>query len=277
MLPPAAEDTTTVTANDRVLCYACHAEAQATWLGSDVYDNETTQTVHGSSSIEVSVTAEYASEETTRLAGECQSCHNPMGSDNGDGEPIAKLAELEGRELCYSCHNAENEDDGITDMASYGVFPEDIAGEPELVVAWDPANLPAAYGGLHVYTRAFGDDVAPYDLEGPRRYRVANGMDGRTGSIAYGDIDGLGGTELVVADPANFRPEGTSARSRSPVSHTQATASRRRRPSSRSGSSSRTAAPFPRLPRSVSRPAARATCASTVGREVVLSLPACTR
>ncbi|MDF1541805.1 MAG: cytochrome c3 family protein [Anaerosomatales bacterium] len=202
VVAPAVPETATITANDRTLCYACHAVAQATWLGAEVYDDEATETVHGSSDIALPVTAEYASEETTRLAGECQSCHNPMGSDNGDGSPIAKLAELEGRALCYACHNANNAK-VVTDMASFGVFPEDIDGEPELVVAWDPANLPAAYGGLHVYTRAFGDDTAPYDLEGPRRYRVANGMDGRTGSMAYGDIDASGETALVVADPAS--------------------------------------------------------------------------
>ncbi|MFU8891859.1 MAG: cytochrome c3 family protein, partial [Anaerosomatales bacterium] len=201
VVAPAVPETATITANDRTLCYACHAEAQATWLGADLYDDEATETVHGSSDIALPVTAEYASEETTRLAGECQSCHNPMGSDNGDGEPIAKLAELEGRALCYSCHNADNAGD-ITDMASFGVFPEDIDGEPELVVAWDPANLPAAYGGLHVYTRAFGDDAAPYDLEGPRRYRPTTGSSApRTGAIAYGDIDGSDETALLVADP----------------------------------------------------------------------------
>lgn len=201
--PPAAPTTATVTANDRTLCYACHKEQRATWLGAATYDDETSPTVHGASTIALSVTAEYASEETTRLAGECQSCHNPMGSDDGKGAPIAKLAELEGRDLCYSCHNKENSDQhGITDMASYGVRPEAIVGEPELVVAWDPAVLPAAYGGLHVHTRAFRDVTPPYDLEGPRRYRVANGMDGRTGAMAHGDIDGLGDTELVVADPA---------------------------------------------------------------------------
>lgn len=204
---PAAPATSVVTANDRTLCYACHAEAQATWLGGDVYDDETTQTVHGASDVALPFLAEYAlrdlepSEETTRLAGECQSCHNPMGSDDGTGDPVAKLAESEGRELCYSCHNADNAAE-ITDMASWGVRPENILDEPELVVAWDPENLPGAYGGLHVHTRAFGDDEAPYDLEGPRRYRVANGMDGRTGAMAYGDIDASGATALVVADPA---------------------------------------------------------------------------
>jgi predicted CXXCH cytochrome family protein len=211
VVAPAIPETATITANDRTLCYACHTVAQATWLGKDVYDDEATETVHGSSSFEVSVTAEYASVETTRLAGECQSCHNPMGSDNGDGKPIAKLAEFEGRELCYSCHNEDNAAD-ITDMKSFGVFPDDIAGEPELVVAWDPANLPAAYGGLHVYTRAFGDDTAPYGLEGPRRYKPTTGLTPpRTGAIAYGDIDVSGETALVVADPATpvlrvFRP-----------------------------------------------------------------------
>jgi hypothetical protein len=97
---PAAPAPAAVTGNDRTVCYACHTETQATWLGAVVYDDETTATVHGSSTVEVTVTAEWAmwdveaSEETTRLAGECQSCHNPMGSDNGEGEPIAKLAEL---------------------------------------------------------------------------------------------------------------------------------------------------------------------------------------
>ncbi len=202
ILPPAAPATSTVEANDRSLCYACHADAQVTWLGADTYDDETTQTAHGSSTIELSVMAEYASDETTRLAGECQSCHNPMGSDDGEGEAIAKLAELEGRELCYSCHNDAEGNEDITDMASFGVYPEDIEDDPVLVVAWDPAILPAAYGGLHVHTREFGGEV-PFGLEGPRRYRPDNGLTApRTGSIAYGDIDGLGDTELLVADPA---------------------------------------------------------------------------
>ena len=211
VVAPAIPETATITANDRTVCYACHADAQATWLGREAYDDEATETVHGSSDVALPVTAEYASEETTRLAGECQSCHNPMGSDNGEGAPIAKLAEFEGRELCYSCHNEENAAD-ITDMKSFGVFPDDIAGEPELVVSWDPANLPAAYGGLHVYTRAFGDDEAPYGLEGPRRYKPTTGLNPpRTGAIAYGDIDVSGETALVVADPATpvlrvFRP-----------------------------------------------------------------------
>lgn len=201
ILPPAAPETATVDpGSPRTLCYACHAEERATWLGAVVYDDDTTPTVHGASSIVLSVTAEYASQDTTRLAGECQSCHNPMGSDDGEGKPIAKLAGLEGRELCYSCHNVDNAPD-ITDMASFAVRPEAIADEPELVVAWDPVILPAAYGGLHVHTRTFGDNAAPYGLEGPRRYRVANGTGGRTGAVAYGDIDGLGDTELVVADP----------------------------------------------------------------------------
>jgi len=208
---PAAPAPAAVTDNDRTLCYACHAQARATWPGEVVYEDDSAlKTVHGSSDVALPFAAEYArrglepSEETTRLAGECQSCHNPMGSDRGDGTPVAKLAELEGRELCYSCHNAQNAaENGITDMASWAVRPEDILDEPELVIAWDPENLPEAYGGLHVHTRAFGDEEAPYDLEGPRRYRVGNGADGRTGAMAYGDIDGSGETALVVADPAS--------------------------------------------------------------------------
>jgi hypothetical protein len=175
-------------------------EAQATWPGAPAYDDDATATVHGSSEVTFSVSAEYASEEATRLAGECQSCHDAMGADRGDGTPVAKLGELEGREQCYSCHNKENaEDKGVVDMASWGVRPEAIAEEPELIVAWDPENLPDAYGELHVYTRAFGDDAPPYGLEGPRPYAPS---DGRTGAMASGNIDGLTDDELVVADPA---------------------------------------------------------------------------
>lgn len=201
VIPPAAPTTATVSANDRTQCYACHTQPQATWPGQAVYEDDSTATVHGSSEVTVSVSAEYASEEATRLAGECQSCHNAMGADRGDGTPVAKLGELEGREQCYSCHNEENaEDKGVVDMASWGVRPEDIAEDPELIVAWDPENLPQAYGTLHVYTRAFGDDTPPYGLEGPRPYAAASG--GRTGAIAAGNIDGLTDEELVVADPA---------------------------------------------------------------------------
>ncbi|HSV91551.1 MAG TPA: cytochrome c3 family protein, partial [Desulfobacterales bacterium] len=198
---PAAAGTTLVGANDRRLCYACHATARATWLGADVYDDETTRTVHGSSEVTLPVTAEYASEETTRRAGECQSCHNPMGADDGAGTPVARMTELEGRELCYSCHNAERAP-AIQDMASWAVRAERMGDQAELVVAWDPESIPASYGALHVYTRAFADDAAPYGLEGPRPYRVA-GAGARTGAIAAGDIDGLADTELAVGDPAS--------------------------------------------------------------------------
>ena len=198
---PAAPAVTDVAANDRRLCYACHATGRATWLGAGVYDDETTRTVHGSSEVTLPVMAEYASEATARRAGECQSCHNPMGSDDGEGRPLPRLTELEGRELCYSCHNAEKAPT-VPDMASWAVRAERLGGQPELVVSWDPETILGAYGGLHVYTRAFADDAAPYGLEGPRPYRVA-GAGARTGAIASGDIDGLVDRELVVADPAS--------------------------------------------------------------------------
>lgn len=198
-LNPGATESVAVNANDRTQCYACHTGPQATWPGSGTYDHESTKTVHGSSEVTVSVAAEYASAEATRLAGECQSCHNPMGVDRGDGTPIAKMAAVEGRELCYSCHNEENSDKGVVDMASWGVRSEEISTQPELVVAWDPENLSAVYGGLHVYTRAFGDNDEPYALEGPRPYAVSPG---RTGAMAFGNIDDLTDDEFVVADPA---------------------------------------------------------------------------
>ena len=191
-------ETVPIAGNDRSLCYVCHEVEHVTYDGEIVYDDS----VHGLSEVAVPVVAEWTgSEETTRLAGECQNCHNPMGADDGDGTVIPKLVEAEGRELCYGCHNEEMADEtggAVVDMASAGVRPYEVGEEgAELVVAWDPENLPLAYSAVHVHTQVRNVDP-PRELEGPRRYLSGS----RSGAMAYGDIDGLGDTELVVADPS---------------------------------------------------------------------------
>lgn len=197
LLPPSAPATWTVDpASPRTLCYGCHEEALVTYGGDGPYEDS----IHGLSGVSVAVSAEWTgSEETTRAAGECQNCHNPMGVDDGDGGLVPKLAEVEGRELCYGCHNpALAASDGVVDMASIGVRPYEPGEEgAELLVSWDPERLPLAYSALHVYTQERGT-AAPRALEGPRRYLSGY----RSGALAAGDIDGLGTLELVVADPA---------------------------------------------------------------------------
>ena len=197
---PAAPGAATVEANDRTLCYVCHevADATNTWDGEPVYSASS----HGSTEATVAPLGEWASAETTRLAGECQSCHNPMGRElardplTGESNIIDALAEVEGRELCYQCHQEDGP--ASTDFASMAVRP-DLPGE-EVVVAYDPPILPEAYSSLHVYTAR--DMDAPRTLEGPRRY-VPAAAGARSGSmaVAYGGIDGNGSAELVAADP----------------------------------------------------------------------------
>ncbi len=192
---PSAPATATVEANDRTLCYVCHADEDATdtWDGETTYD---TVSSHGSTTTTVAPLGEWASAEATRLAGECQSCHNPMGREDGRGGVIDALADVEGRDLCYRCHDGEV---AQTDFKSMAV-PADLAGT-EVVIAYDPPILPHAYSSLHVYTREDGGTA----IEGPRRY-VPPAPEARSGSVAvaYGGVDGLaaaGEYDLVLADP----------------------------------------------------------------------------
>ncbi len=103
---PSVPDTVAVPANDRWLCYGCHANAQAKYPGGLVHQTS----AHGSTTQTVPVGTEWAtrlpspSADATRLVGECQTCHAPIGVDDGSGAPIPKLLKAEGTALCYSCH-----------------------------------------------------------------------------------------------------------------------------------------------------------------------------
>jgi len=199
--PPSAPATVTIASNDRTMCYVCHtlAGAGTAWSGEATY----TASSHGSTIATVAPLGEWASRESTRLAGECQSCHNPMGREDGRGGVITALADAEGRELCYRCHDGQT---AATDFKAMAV-PTDLAGD-EVVVAYDPLVLPHAYSSLHVWTPA--NTPAPRALEGPRRY-VPSAPEARSGSVAvaYGGIDGdaaAGEHDLVVADPSVGSP-----------------------------------------------------------------------
>ena len=90
LTPPSAPDTVAVPANDRWLCYGCHADALATYAGGLVHQGSS----HGLSTQTVPVDAEWASRlaspsaDATRQVGECQTCHAPMGVDDGTGTPV---------------------------------------------------------------------------------------------------------------------------------------------------------------------------------------------
>jgi len=194
LLPPAAPATYTVEANDRRLCFGCHSDAYATWVGSLAYQTST----HAVSDATVTVSGEWASAEQTRTVGECHTCHAPMGRDDGSGGIYAKLTQQASSALCYTCHSASAV---ATDVASLR-FPPSAVTDAELVVSYDPEVLPANYGRVAVYTQET-TGTAPVALNGPREYQVT----GRSGEIAVGDIDSDGQADLVVADPDSNRLE----------------------------------------------------------------------
>jgi len=199
---PALVATFTVPANDRRLCFGCHPTAFGTYPGQAAYPDS----AHAVSSAVTTVTGEWPESDATRLVGECQVCHAPMGRDDGSGTAIPKLADAAGRELCFRCHDADGP--AATDNASLA-YPADAAPNLELLAAISPTDTTAPQGRIAVY----GTDstvTATRDLIGPREYRAADS--GLVGDMALGDIDGDNATETLVAhsDDASitvFRPD----------------------------------------------------------------------
>jgi len=148
---------------------------------------------HGTSSATVLVGAEWAkglpagSSYADRRVGECQSCHDAMGADDGSGAPVAKLAKVDGTELCFSCHGQGSI--VATDVAS--VYA--TAGAPVLEVfgAFGAATNQRQYGVAQVYTR---ESSASATLMSPRPVLEAN-----VGPTTAGDIDGDGKAEVLVS------------------------------------------------------------------------------
>lgn len=188
LTPPSAPTTTPVIANDRWMCYGCHAAADSSYPGAPVYEGSS----HGSSPATVSVGWEWASRDLSptarnRRVGECQVCHDPMGRDDGTGKPLPKLAEASMPGICYTCHSVGSQI--ATDMASLAFKP--TAGLVSVAAAYgaDPAS--PQFGLAQVYTQ---EATSAATLTGPRQV-----VDGDVGPTAIGDIDGDGLAEMLVA------------------------------------------------------------------------------
>lgn len=184
---PAVDVPVPVTANDRTFCIACHDVAQVTYPGPTAY----AASAHATSEATVAVTGEWPAPGASRLVGECQVCHAPMGRAGADGKVIPKLADAAGRALCDRCHDADGP--AATNLTETTV----TAGNLELLAAYAPAASTAELGVLHLFASAAGA-TAPRALNAPREYRTPGGL---VGPVAVGDLDGDGTTNVVVVDP----------------------------------------------------------------------------
>lgn len=187
--PPAAPATASITANDRKLCLACHNAAKATWAGSAPYVNSS----HALSTITVAIPGEWPDEGAARRIGECQVCHNPMGEDAGAGTAVPKMLRAEGTGLCFRCHAEAGP--GKKNIAALS-YPASSGAAPELVGVFGGWPEFSQYGRALVYTQD-ATGTPPRALLGPRVYQ---GMVTTPGASAWGNIDGLGGNELLIAD-----------------------------------------------------------------------------
>lgn len=183
---PAVSVPATVTANDRTFCIACHDVAQATYPGPTLYATS----AHATSDATVAITGEWPEPGASRLVGECQVCHAPMGRAGADGKVIPKLADAEGAALCLRCHDADGPAE--TDLTETTV----TAGNLELLAAYSPAAPTSDLGVLQVFASEAGA-TAPRPLNAARQFRT----DGAIGPVAVGDLDGNGATNVVVLDP----------------------------------------------------------------------------
>lgn len=184
---PAVDPTATVTANDRTLCYVCHDASFGTYPGMTAYPSS----AHAASAATIAVAGEWPLPGTSQRVGECQVCHAPMGSLDASGNLIPKMTELAGRAICDRCHNATGP--ASTDVSATA-YPATAATDLELLAATSPTSTTAAQGRLAVYGTEPGAAV-PRALVGPREYRV-NGL---SGDMTAGDINGDGRTEVLVA------------------------------------------------------------------------------
>lgn len=190
--PPAAPTTTTIVANDRTFCFSCHGSPLRTFGGATVYAT----TGHGSSAATVAPTGEWVPADYARLVGECQNCHNPMGAPDGAGGAIPRMMRRPEGGECFECHNAEG--DGL-DIKAFE-FPVSETTRSEIAMVFDPERIPEVFNSLSVFA-AETTGTAPRDLFGPREWPVQ----ARVGNTSYGDIQGDGEGNLVVADTENSR------------------------------------------------------------------------
>ncbi|MDI6712544.1 MAG: cytochrome c3 family protein [Anaerosomatales bacterium] len=182
---PALPATVTVTANDRTLCFACHPDPSGTYPGQTAYPSS----AHGSSSATVAIAGEWPAAGASRLVGECQNCHAPMGSYDGSGTAVPKLLEVEGRTLCDRCHDADGPASADVSATAY---PAAAAPHLEVLAGVSPDATGTAYSTLAVVVSEA--TVAPWPLAGLREFEPA----GAVSDVAIGDVDGDGKREAVV-------------------------------------------------------------------------------
>lgn len=192
VLPPGGVG---VSRNDRTFCFLCHLYPGGSAVDSATYATSS----HGMSTATVTIAAEYplrypGSVDTSRLVGECQNCHSPMGSRDGTSPAaVPRLLEKPGRTLCDDCHDSDGPARSDIATLAYPAARADV----EVVAVWRPSAETSVYGDVAVYTQDITEAV-PAGLEGPRVFAPTQ----RTGDADAGDIDGLPGDELVVADPS---------------------------------------------------------------------------
>lgn len=182
---PALPVTATITANDRTLCFACHADPVGTYPGPAAYP----LSAHGSSPATVAIVGEWPAAGASRLAGECQNCHAPMGSNDGSGSAVPKLLEVEGRALCDRCHDADGPASADVSATAY---PASASAHLEVLAGVSPDATGTAYSTLAVAVSEA--TVAPWPLAGLRELDPA----GVVSDVAVGDVDGDGKREAVV-------------------------------------------------------------------------------
>lgn len=187
----SAPATYSIPANDRRFCFGCHSGTQGSYASGITYQTGG----HAQSLATATITWDWASRDLTtsarnRRVGECQVCHNPMGTDNGSGAPIAKLARFEQEALCYTCHGVGSTI--ASDVASSRFVPTAAAGVPEIISSFGAVPGSNQFGRVQVFTR---ESAASTALVGPREFMEG----GFVGDVAAGDIDGDGANELLVA------------------------------------------------------------------------------
>ncbi len=184
---PAVDVPVPVTANDRTFCIACHDVVQVTYPGPTAYADS----AHATSEATTAITGEWPAPGASRLVGECQVCHAPMGRAGADGKVIPKLGDAAGAALCRRCHDADGP--AKTDLTEATV----TAGNLELLAAYSPDAPTAELGVLQLFASEAGAP-APRTLNAAREYRTAGGL---IGPVAVGDLDGDGTANVVVVDP----------------------------------------------------------------------------
>ncbi len=189
METPSVSVATTISANDRTFCFACHDGSTATWTGSATY-----RAAHASSNATVAIPGTWAPAGSSRRVGECQVCHNPTGSADASGVVIPSQLAEEQPALCYGCHDASGP--AASDLATLAYSPTTPGNE---VLGLVPAAVEsAAYGRLQVYSRessAASTPVGPRDLDPVTE----------PGGLGIGDIDGDGVREALVTDAVSTR------------------------------------------------------------------------